>query len=446
VKPVELPHSEECERAVLAALKLDAERWLPVVEGLIGEEDFYLDRHRRIWRAARAIAAAGKPVDDLTLREQLETSGDLEEVGGVAYLATLDVDLPDLARVDAYAEIIRDRSIRRRLAEGCARIYHRAMTGEVEVPDLLEEADEIVFGLLKQQQRGAEAAIHLGKQMQSASARLEAGERPIKPGLSTGFEPLDRVTYGLRPGKLWQIAARPGKGKSTLGLQIALRAARDGAHVLIFSPEMTAEDLALRGLSHTSGVELDSIVRGRVTELGRQSIRAQVAHYVDAPVEVYEDCPTVESISVRCSLYRQRHSALDLVVVDYIQLLRPSSTRDDRRTQIAHISRGLKDLAKRLRVPVLAMCQLRRMKDDWDRPSLADLKEAGELEQDADVVLFPWADRETSSHERDIGELIVAKNRDGARVSLQTAFLKPVQTFRLLADEDAAQRSVSWRN
>lgn len=438
-----LPHSEECERAVLAGLQLDAETWLPAIEAKITADDFHLERHRIIYRAVQEIAGEGEPVDIRTIQAHLEAQGKLEVVGGLAYLAGLDVDLPDMQRLDSYADVMRERSLRRQLAMACASVYRRAVSGTVDATDLLEEADEAVYGLLKSSQRGADSAVSLGAQMRLVAARLEAGSRPIPPGIPTGFGPLDRVTYGLRAGKLWLVAARPSKGKSALGLQIALRAAREGKRVIIFSAEMDAESLALRGLAHGSGVPLDWIAEGVCSELNRQSISAAARRYGDATVDVYEDCPTVEEISLRCSLHRQKYGTLDLVVVDYIQLLKATDRRDDPRHQVGHISRGLKELAKRMRLPVLAMCQLRRLREEWERPTLADLKETGQLEQDADVVLFPWADREQSSHSRDIGEVIVGKNRDGAKATIKTVFDKQRQTFRLLADEEAAQRTIA---
>lgn len=439
---VQMPHSEECERAVLAGLQIDAETWLPAIEARITVDDFHLERHRLIYRAMQQLAGDGEPVDLRTIQAQLEAQGKLEDVGGVAYLAGLDVDLPDMHRLDSYADVLRERSLRRQLATACASIYRRAVSGSVEASDLLDEADDAVYSLLKSSQRGVDSAVHLGTQMRLVGARLEAGSRPITPGIATGFDPLDRVTYGLRPGKLWLVAARPSKGKSAFALQVALRAARDQRRVLLISAEMDAESLALRGLAHGSGVPLDWIADGVCSDLNRQSISVAIERYGDAAVDLYEDCPTVEEISLRCSLYRQKHETLDLVVVDYIQLLKPTNPRDDARSQVGHISRGLKELAKRMRVPVLACCQLKRLRDDWDRPTLADLKETGQLEQDADVVLFPWAEKEQSSHSRDVGELIVAKNRDGAKATIKIVFDKQRQTFRLLADEEAAQRTI----
>lgn len=439
-----LPHSEECERAVLAGLQLDAETWLPRIESRITPEDFYTERHRLIYEAILCLAEAGTSVDCRTLQAHLEAAGRLDDVGGVAYLATLDTDLPDMRRLDAYAEILRERSLRRQLASACASMYRRALSSSVETSDLLDEADEAVYRLLKGSQRGTDAAITLGTQMRLEAARLQAGGRPVQPGIQTGFAALDRVTYGLRPGKLWLIAARPSKGKSTLGLQIALRAGREGRRVIIFSAEMDSESLALRALAHGSGVSLDSIAEGACSELSRQSIGVALERYADASILVYEDCPTVEEIALRCAIGRQKHGSLDLIVVDYIQLLRPTERREDPRHQVGHISRGLKELAKRMRLPVLAMCQLRRLRDEWERPTLSDLKETGQLEQDADVVLFPWAEQENSTHDRDVGELIVAKNRDGAKAVIRTVFDKPTQAFRSLADEESAQRTMGW--
>lgn len=431
-----LPHSEESERAVLAGALLDP-GMLPVVVGRLTPDDFYSERHRTIFRSMIELQKAGVEVDLRTLQAGLEQQDSLERVGGVAYLASLDLDLPDLGRVDTYVEIIKERSVRRRLIETCGQITRNCLDGGLEAQEALGQAEQAILGLGEEAvQRGF---VRLGDIFHDTLADLE--ERPEKGflGLTTGFVDLDAVTRGLHPGNLIVIAGRPGMGKTSLALNIAEHVAvRENRAVGLFSLEMSQEELALRILSSQVDISFGSLRSGHLSQKQWQKVIQAVKTVSRAPLYIDDSAnPSLLEIASKSRRFRAE-SGLDLVIVDYLQLMQGTDRYENRNLEIAGITRSLKQLAKELNLPVIALSQLSRQPERRSadhRPQLADLRESGSIEQDADVVIFIYRDELYNPETADKGmaELIIAKHRNGETGTVNLVFLGDSTKFCNLA-------------
>ncbi|MGB5879412.1 MAG: replicative DNA helicase, partial [Thermoanaerobaculia bacterium] len=406
-----LPHSDESERAVLAGALLDP-ALLPVVVGRLAPEDFYTERHRTIYRSMVDLQAAEVEVDLRTLQASLEQQDKLESVGGVAYLAGLDLDLPDLGRLDTYVEIVKERSVRRRLIEACGEITRHCLDGGLEAQEALGRAEQAILGL------GEEAVqkgfVKLGQIFHETLADLE--DRPERGflGLSSGFADLDTMTRGFHPGNLVVIAGRPGMGKTSLALNIAEHTAiHENRPVGLFSLEMSQEELALRILSSQVDISFGPLRSGHLSQKQWTKVVQAVKTVSQAPLFI-DDSANPSMLEIASKARRLRaESGLDLIVVDYLQLMQGTSRYENRNLEIAAITRSLKQLAKELRIPVIALSQLSRQPERRSgdhRPQLADLRESGSIEQDADVVVFIYRDElyDDETTDKGIAELIVA--------------------------------------
>ena len=435
-----LPHSEESERAVLAGAMLDPEL-LPSVSGRLTAEDFYAERHRILYRTMLSLQESGAEIDLRTLQASLEQQDRLQTVGGIAYLASLDLDLPDLGRLDAYVEIVKERSIRRRLIEVCGDVTRNCLDGGLEAQEALSRAEQAILGLGEEAiQRGF---VPLGKIFHETLADLE--ERPDKGfiGIPTGYVDLDAITRGLNPGNLIIIAGRPGMGKTSLALNIAEHVAiREERAVGLFSLEMSQEELALRILSSEVDVPFGPLRSGHLSQKQWNRVIQSVKSVSRAPLFIDDSAnPTLLELASK-SRRLKAEQGLDLVVLDYLQLMQAGGRYESRNLEIAAITRGLKQLAKELNVPVIALSQLsrqpeRRMGDH--RPQLADLRESGSIEQDADLVMFIYRDEmyNAESPDRGVAELIVSKHRNGQTGTIKLVFLAETTKFCNLARHDS---------
>jgi replicative DNA helicase len=436
-QPKSLPHSEESERAVLAAILLDSSV-LPSISGRLKPEDFYLDRHRILYTSVLALQEANGAVDLRTVQARLEQQGKLDAAGGVAYLAGLDLDLPDLGRVDAYVEIIKERSVRRRLIGASQEIIRDCLDGGLEAQEALGRAEQAVLGL------GEEAIqtgfVQLGSVLHETLEDLEERPGSTLIGVPTGFIDFDRITHGLNRGNLIIIAGRPGMGKTSFALNVCQHVAlREGRAAGIFSLEMSAQELGLRILCSESNVPFSRLRSGHLSQKQWGRLIQSTRQIGDAPLFI-DDSPNPSLLEVASKARRLKaEHGLELVILDYLQLMQAGGRYENRNLEIAAISRGMKQLAKELDLPVIALSQLsrnpqRRTGND-KRPQLADLRESGSIEQDADLVAFIFREEIYKPDDPELeglAEVIIAKHRNGETGTVELAFLGETTTFKNL--------------
>ena len=376
------PHSIEAEQAVLGGLLLDTHAWDQVADA-INEGDFYRPDHRLIFEAIGALAGVGKPCDVVTVSEQLDRTANLDGAGGLAYLSSLARDTPTAANVRAYADIVRERSLLRQLIRAGTEIASAVFNNEGETArELVDRAEQRVFEIAEQGFRGRQGAVAVRSLLPQVIDQID--EWHTNPdtlrGLPTGFTDFDKITGGLRPGDLVIVAGRPSMGKTTLAVNMAEYAAvHQGtrASVAIFSMEMPSEQVITRMLSSIGGVPLNNLRSGRISDDDWVRITSATSQLSEAKIFV-DETPALTPTELRARARRvKREHGLSLVVVDYLQLMQVPGTKENRATEIAEISRGLKVLAKELAVPVIALSQLNRAVEQREnkKPVMSDLRE-----------------------------------------------------------------------
>ncbi len=416
------PHSVEAEQSVLGALLIDGTAWDQVAD-IVTAEDFYRPDHRLIYEALAELIATGRPGDVVTVSEQLERRARLEDVGGLAYLGTLARDTPTAANARAYAGIVRERALLRRLIEAGRAIASSVFSDEgLPARDLVDRAEALVFEIAEQGARSGSGAMRVSALLPALIDKIdEWHSNPNKlRGLATGFSDFDSKTGGLRAGDLIVIAGRPSMGKTTLAVNMAEFAAvspDSKAAVAIFSMEMPSEQLVTRMLSSIGHVPLNSIRSGRISDDDWVRITAATSQLSEARIFIDESAGlTPTELRARARRLKREHG-LDLVVVDYLQLMQVPGTQENRATEIAEISRGLKALAKELAVPVIALSQLNRSVEQRTekKPVMSDLRESGAIEQDADMILLIYRDEvyDKNTTKKGIAEIDLAKHRNG---------------------------------
>ena len=416
------PHSVEAEQAVIGGLLIDTLAWDQVGD-LITAEDFYRPDHQLIFAALAELIAHGKPADVVTASGQLERSGRLEDAGGLSYLGTLARDTPTAANVRAYAEIVRERSLLRRLISAGRAITAAALANDGRAArDLVDEAEKQVFQIAEQSTGRRDGAVKVSTLLPQLIDKIDAwhSDPTSMRGLPTGFADFDRKTGGLRPGDLVIVAGRPSMGKTTLAMNIAEYAAVNPgtrSSVAIFSMEMPAEQLLTRMLSSIGGVPLNGIRSGQISDEDWVRVTAATSQLSEAKIFI-DESPSLTPTELRARARRvAREHGLDLVVVDYLQLMQVPGTKENRATEIAEISRGLKALAKELQVPVIALSQLNRGVEQRTekKPVMSDLRESGAIEQDADMILLIYREEvyDKNTPKRGIAEIDLAKHRNG---------------------------------
>ncbi len=434
------PANVEAEEAVLGSLLIDPTAILRVAP-LLRPEDFFVERHAWIYEAMLKVHERGEPIEVLTLKEQLQRDGKLEDVGGVSTLVALTARVPTSVHVEYYAALVERAAILRRLMEAAQEIAQLAFRGEGEVEEILDQAEQLIFAI--NAEREHRDLRHMSRALEDLMDHLEhvqASEGEIL-GVPTGLRDLDTILGGLQKSDLILLAARPGVGKTSFALNIALNAAlRFRKHVAFFSLEMSAEQLALRLLSILTRIDSQKLRRGELSEqewqqlLEAAAILAETDFYVD-------DTPAISVMELR-SKARRLHAEirLDLIIVDYLQLMQSDLRTDNRVQEISYISRALKALAREVNVPVLALSQLSRGVEQRHnkRPILSDLRESGSLEQDADVVLFLYRDDyyHEDTDKPNIAEIKVAKHRHGPTGTVEVFFDKAHTRFENLRKEE----------
>jgi len=425
-----LPNNLEAERSVLGAVLLDDKAFLSVFESL-KPEDFYEDSHRKIFGQMLHLLSVSRPIDAVTLKEELQKANELETVGGAAYLAGLTDGLPRALNIEYYAAIVKEKSTQRRLIRAANEIMGRCYRDEDTADEILQAAEKAIFEIAGQQFRTGfkEVAPIVGRVFLEIEER--ANKKAAIIGLETGFKDLDKITAGLHPSDLIIVAARPGLGKTSFCLNIATHAAiRKKKSVGIFSLEMSEEQLVKRFLSSEARIDQSRINKGELYEADWKRLEQVRGDIAEARIHI-DDTVNVPITELRTKARRlSLEKGLDLLIVDYLQLMSGSGTnRYENRTQeIAQISRGLKGIAKELNIPVIAVSQLSRAvesrRNDDKRPKLSDLRESGSIEQDADIVMFIYREgaEDPSGENHGTAELVIAKHRNGSTGTVKVAF------------------------
>src|SRR5271154_1141585 len=437
-----LPQNLEAERSILGAVLLDNHALNAAVEKL-RSEDFFLPQHRRIFERMIHLGEKQQAIDTVTLMEDLTRRGELEAAGGVAYLSQLADGLPRVTNVEHYARIVKEKSVLRNLIFSASAIQEQALAAGDDADVILDRAEAVIFQLAEDRVKAG--LIGVKELVRDNFERLEKifSEGRRITGLATGYANLDNETAGLQPSELIILAARPSMGKTALALNIAENVAlRQREPVAVFSLEMSKESLLLRLLASHARVDAHKFRTGHMNRDDWTKVTASLAKLGEAPIWI-DDSASSTVLEMGAKARRlKRDRGLSLVVVDYIQLVVPTTNRrnSNRQEEVSSISRSLKALAKELKVPILVLSQLTRAPEREDRkPQLADLRESGAIEQDADVVMFinrpNFYKTDIPEEERAKAELIIAKQRNGPTGSLNFVFLSRHTRFEEAAPD-----------
>ncbi len=437
------PHHLEAEQSVLGSVLVDGSV-LERLEGLIRADSFYKIGHQKIWRAMERLAAAGEPIDLVTLSEELKKAGELDEVGGYTYLVGLAETTPTAAYAEHYAKIVAEKAALRRLIAAAGEVMRLAYDEAGSLEEILDKAGQKILEVQKDGARRDFAAMNelVHETFEHIHKLYENQGTPT--GVRTGFRELDRMIGALEPGSLTIIAARPSMGKTSLALTIAQHAAlKEKVPVGIFSLEMPAIQLVTRIITAEARIDMNRLRQGQLSERDFQRLVDVAGRISEAPIYI-DDTPDLTLLELRARARRlAAQYDLGLIIVDYLQLMSGaagSSKSENRQQEIAAISRGLKGLARELEVPVVALSQLSRAVESRPnkRPMLSDLRESGSIEQDADLVLFIYRDEYYNPHsdKAGIAEIIIGKQRNGPTGTVELQFHAAHVRFNDLAREE----------
>ncbi len=432
------PQNLDAEESVLGAMMLSPGA-IGAVSEVLSASDFYRESHAKIYRAALALYAKGEPVDAITLVDELETRGELENVGGRGRVHELASLVPATANAAHYARIVRETATLRGLIDAGSEIARLGWERPGETTDLVDRAEQVIFDLSQSRVTGEFAHIEtlLKESFERITALYESGADLT--GTPSGFRDLDRLTSGFQPGNLIIVAARPSMGKSALGLCMAANlGVRYQMPTAIFTLEMSKAEVTQRLMCSEAKVESQRLRTGKLAVDDWPRLTAACDKLAKAPVYV-DDTGSITMMELRSKARRlkSREPELALIVVDYLQLMTSGSNPENRVQEVSQISRNLKVLARDLEVPILAMSQLSRAVEQRHdkRPILSDLRESGSIEQDADLVMFVYRDEyyNEESDSQGLAELILAKHRNGPTDSIKLSFLKRYAKFADLA-------------
>ncbi len=443
------PNSIEAEQSLLGALLLDNQAFDRVAD-LVVPEDFYRDDHRRIYRLIAKLVEANRPADVVTVSESIDASEDKDKTGGPAYLGALAQNTPSALNIRRYAELVREKSVQRRLAHVATEIAESALAPHgKEVGQLLDEAESKIFQIAESGSRKDQGLIEIKPVLAKVFERIDHLYHRDNPsdvtGVPTGYTKIDQMTSGMQPGDLVIVAARPSMGKTALALNMAEHVAVDnGLPVAIFSMEMSATQLAQRMLGSIARVDQHKMRTGRLNDKEWGDLSDAMGKLHDTPLFIDEGgALTALEVRARARRLKRQYSKLGLIVIDYIQLMAASSHGENRATEISEISRSLKAMAKELDVPVIALSQLNRAVDQRPdrRPVMSDLRESGAIEQDADVIMFIYREvvykPDLPEEQRGIAEVIIGKQRNGPIGTVKLTFLGQHTRFENYQDPNA---------
>jgi len=430
------PQNIEAEQAVLGTILLQDKALLKIVE-LLKADDFYRDAHKTIFAAMLTLFEKREPHDLITVTGLLSDQKKLEHIGGAAYLASLTDIIPFAGTLVHHAHIIRKKSILRRLIQTTSEVAARCYDAQDDIENLVEEAEKTIFEIAHSNK--GQGFIPMSTIVPKAFDRITKlfDKQEHITGVATGYEELDRITAGLQPAEMIILAARPSMGKTALAMNIVQQAAVFGSKVTVavFSLEMSTESLALRMLCSLGRIDSQRIRTGKLLENDWPKLTRATGMLADAPIFI-DDTPGLTALEMRAKARRLKsENNLGLIVVDYLQLMQGKTNSENRTQEISDISRSLKAMAKELNVPVLALSQLNRSLENRTdkRPQLADLRESGAIEQDADVIMFIYRDevynRAEDNPNRGMAEIIIAKQRNGPTGTIKMTFLGEYTTF-----------------
>ena len=445
------PHNIQAEQTVLGGILFD-NVVLDQVSEFLQDNDFYRGAHKHIYSAMLELAKRREAIDLITLQEILKARGKIEQCGGAEYLIQLQTDIGSAAHVAHHARIVQRLSVLRRLINAATEIAEESYANPEDVQEFLDRAETRIFEISQQSEgQTTEPINEIMHDVVGYLTKLAETKSKIT-GLATGFMDLDHMTSGLQPGNLVLLAARPSMGKTSLALNMARNVVKNGQRAAFFSLEMSKRELALRLVASEARLELGEIRNPAFLREGLSTVVAAVGKLADYQLFV-DDSSDVNVLQLRSKIRRliAEHGDLDLVIIDYLQLMKGTSDSDARWQIVGDISRSLKGLAKELSLPIVALSQLKRRSEDRDdpNPKLSDLRESGSLEQDADIVIFVNRPNRIKAHDMtqpldrtmsEVAELIVGKNRNGPIGKSEVLFFPALTTFDnpALPDRDDA--------
>lgn len=436
------PHSVEAEQSVLGGIMLDNSAFESVV-GKIIDSDFYRVEHQLIYQSICKLSEKNQPLDVITLSEYLNTIGELENAGGLAYLGELAKNTPSAANIKAYTDIVQERSILRKLIQVAQTIADNAFNSDGRTSsELVDTAERLVFEITEKRKANQSTGPQPLKQLVTLALNridlLFQSDNPIT-GTSTGFADLDNMTSGLQAGEMTVVAGRPSMGKTSFAMNMAEHVAiKSKKPVLIFSMEMPAESLAMRLLSSLGHIDAHKVRTGRLNEDDWPRLTSAVGLLSEAPMFI-DDTAALSPSELRAKTRRlvREQGEIALIVIDYIQLMHIPGFREGRVGEISEISRSLKVLAKEFNVPVVALSQLNRGLEQRPnkRPIMSDLRESGAIEQDADNIIFVYRDEvyNEESQDKGIAEIIIGKQRNGPIGTTRMTFIGKYTRFENFA-------------
>ena len=428
------PHDLDAELSVLGSILLEPLSIAKVLQ-FLHPEDFYRENNGQMYRAALDLFAAGEPIDNVTLASQLQSMGLLERVGGRAQLASMQSVVPTAANIEYYGRIVKEKAYKRRLISAGGNIAGYGYDDSLEAEEAINQAQSLVFGVADDRDQRDLARLYdlLGPAMERISVLMESGQGVV--GIPSGFHDLDRLTGGFKDSDLIVVAGRPSMGKTSLALNVTLHCALEAKKsVAIFSLEMSKEQLTERLLTEQAQIDAQRMHRGLLTEAEFDRVSNALGPLGEASIYI-DDTPVMDELTLmlKARQAKLRHN-IDMIVVDYMQLMHGRSRGDDsnRVQEVSSISRSMKGLARELRIPVMALSQLSRAPEQRPdkRPILSDLRESGSIEQDSDVVMFLFRPEYYKADEKPgIAEVIVAKHRNGPTGTIELKFRRDHTRF-----------------
>lgn len=428
------PHNLESEQCVIGSIIMEEETMVPVAE-ILDVEDFYIDAHKVIYESMLELNNERKPIDMVTVSNRLKEKGYLDQVGGVTYLTSITNMIPTTSNVKVYAEIVKKNSTLRKLIKASNDIISMGYEASHSLDDILNVAEKKIFDI--SQDRMSEDFKPISEVLTSVTAMIEDvySKGSDLTGLDTGFIDLNKKLGGFHKSDLILIAARPGMGKTAFALNLVANAAiRSKASVAVFSLEMSKEQLVQRLLSSQSNVALDSISKGKIADDEWKKLTDAMTILSSSGIFI-DDTPGIKVSEIRSKCRKLKmEKGLDMIMIDYLQLMEADGRADNRQQEVSKISRSLKILAKEMNCPVVALSQLSRNTESGKdhTPKLSDLRDSGAIEQDADIVMFIYRDEyytKMETKKKDLAEIIIAKNRHGEISNIELVWIGKIQKF-----------------
>lgn len=437
------PQSLEAEQAVLGAIILEGESITRAIE-ILSPDDFYREAHRKIYTAMLELFDKNEPIDFITLTEHLKDKGELEEVGGLSYLSNLATVVPTSANIRYHAKLVREKALLRSLIRACTEIVTKVYEEPEDAEEMLDYAEKLIFDI---SERRTNTNFFQMKDVVKQTFKIIESmyeKKAVITGVPSGFRDLDELTSGFQPGDLIIIGGRPGMGKTAFSLNIAQHVGVElGEPVAFFSLEMSKEQIAMRLLSSLAMVNASALRKGFISRRDWERLTDSAVRLSEAPIYI-DDSSQLSVLEIRAKARRLKleKGKLSLIIIDYLQLMKSRGSYDRREQEISEISRSLKAMAKELKVPVIALSQLNRSveKTTDRRPTLANLRESGAIEQDADVIIFLYRDEiynKKNPANKGKAEVIVAKQRNGPTDTVYLTFLSEYTRFLDFTDKYA---------